>query len=112
MVAAKDLAPYGVRVNTICPGMVQTPLNRGVWQSWIDKQPADKKLTYDEWGLAKVRQMCPLGRWQTQRGEGSPHQLRHVRGQGSRPLRRPSEHDLPGHGANTAQSRRVAIVDR
>lgn len=65
MVAAKDLAPYGVRVNTICPGMVQTPLNRGVWQSWNDKQPVDKQLTYDEWGLAKVRQMCPLGCWQT-----------------------------------------------
>ena len=27
--AAKDLAPSGVRVNTLCPGMVQTPLNRG-----------------------------------------------------------------------------------
>ena len=27
-VAAKDLAPHNVRVNTICPGMVQTPLNR------------------------------------------------------------------------------------
>src|SRR5215204_6515182 len=52
MCAAKDFAPYGVRVNTICPGMVQTPLNRGVWQSWNDKQPADKQLTYDEWGLA------------------------------------------------------------
>jgi NAD(P)-dependent dehydrogenase (short-subunit alcohol dehydrogenase family) len=65
MVAAKDFAPYGVRVNTICPGMVQTPLNRGVWQSWNEKQPADKQLTYDEWGMAKVRQMCPLGQWQT-----------------------------------------------
>src|SRR5262245_49125728 len=28
--AAKDLAPYGVRVNTLCPGMVRTDLNRGV----------------------------------------------------------------------------------
>jgi NAD(P)-dependent dehydrogenase (short-subunit alcohol dehydrogenase family) len=65
MCVAKDFAPYGVRVNTICPGMVQTPLNRGVWQSWNEKQPADKQLTYDEWGLAKVRQMCPLGQWQT-----------------------------------------------
>jgi 2-hydroxycyclohexanecarboxyl-CoA dehydrogenase len=65
MCAAKDFAPYGVRVNTICPGMVQTPLNRGVWQSWNDKQPTDKQLSYDEWGLAKVRQMCPLGCWQT-----------------------------------------------
>jgi NAD(P)-dependent dehydrogenase (short-subunit alcohol dehydrogenase family) len=65
MCAAKDLAPYNIRVNTLCPGMVQTPLNRGVWQSWNDKQPADKKQTYDEWGDAKVRQMCPLGQWQT-----------------------------------------------
>jgi NAD(P)-dependent dehydrogenase (short-subunit alcohol dehydrogenase family) len=64
-VCAKDFAPYGVRVNTICPGMVQTPLNRGVWQSWNDKQPSDKQLNYDEWGMAKVRQMCPLGCWQT-----------------------------------------------
>lgn len=63
--AAKDLAPYHVRVNTICPGMVQTPLNRGVWQAWNDKQPADRKQTYDEWGAAKVRQMCALGQWQT-----------------------------------------------
>lgn len=65
MCAAKDLAPYNVRVNTICPGMVQTPLNRGVWKSWNDKQPPDKQLTYDQWGDAKVRQMCPLGKWQT-----------------------------------------------
>jgi 2-hydroxycyclohexanecarboxyl-CoA dehydrogenase len=63
--AAKDLAPYNVRVNTICPGMVQTALSRGVWQSWIEKQPADKQLTYDQWGEAKVRQMCALGQWQT-----------------------------------------------
>jgi len=63
--AAKDLAPYNVRVNTICPGMVQTPLNRGVWQSWSNRQPADKQQTYDEWGAAKVKQMCPLNRWQT-----------------------------------------------
>jgi NAD(P)-dependent dehydrogenase (short-subunit alcohol dehydrogenase family) len=45
--------------------MVQTTLNRAVWQSWLDRQPADKRQTYEEWGAAKVRQMCPLGRWQT-----------------------------------------------
>src|SRR4029079_3155734 len=43
MCAAKDFAQYGVRVNTLCPGMVQTALNRGVWQSWMDKQPAEKR---------------------------------------------------------------------
>jgi NAD(P)-dependent dehydrogenase (short-subunit alcohol dehydrogenase family) len=63
--AAKDFASHNVRVNTICPGMVQTPLNRGVWQAWNDRQPADKQQTYDEWGAAKVKQMCPLNRWQT-----------------------------------------------
>src|SRR5262245_3459936 len=65
MCAAKDFAPHGIRVNTLCPGMVQTPLNRGVWQSWNEKQPPEKQISYDEWGGAKVRQMCPLGQWQT-----------------------------------------------
>ena len=64
-VAAKDLAPYNVRVNTLCPGMVQTPLNRAVWQAWSDRQPDDRKQSYDQWAGAKIKQMCPLGRWQT-----------------------------------------------
>lgn len=63
--AAKDLAPYDVRVNTICPGMVQTPLNRSVWQAWNDRQPAEQKQTYEEWAGEKVRRVAPLGRWQT-----------------------------------------------
>ncbi len=37
--AAKDLAPHGVRVNTLCPGMVQTPLNRSVYEAWAREQP-------------------------------------------------------------------------
>ena len=64
-VAAKDLAPHNVRVNTICPGMVQTPLNRGVWQAWYDQQPPQRRQPYEEWAGSKVKQMCPLGRWQT-----------------------------------------------
>jgi 2-hydroxycyclohexanecarboxyl-CoA dehydrogenase len=64
-VAAKDLAPHNVRVNTICPGMVQTPLNRSVWQAWNERQPSALQQTYDHWAGAKVKQMCPLGRWQT-----------------------------------------------
>jgi NAD(P)-dependent dehydrogenase (short-subunit alcohol dehydrogenase family) len=62
--AAKDLAPYNVRVNTICPGMVQTPLNRAVWQAWHDQQPPELRRSYEEWAGEKVKKVCPLGRWQ------------------------------------------------
>lgn len=66
-VAAKDLAPHNVRVNTICPGMVQTPLNRAVWQAWHDQQPADLRRSYDDWAGEKVQKVVPLGRWQEPR---------------------------------------------
>ncbi len=61
---AKDLATAGVRVNTVCPGMVQTPLNKSVWQAWNDRQSPESQRTYDEWAGDKVRQIVPLGRWQ------------------------------------------------
>ena len=64
-VAAKDLAPHNVRVNVIAPGMIQTPLNRAVWQAWHDQQPPEQRQSYEEWGLEKVRRIAPLGRWQT-----------------------------------------------
>jgi 2-hydroxycyclohexanecarboxyl-CoA dehydrogenase len=62
---AKDLAPHGVRVNTVNPGMVQTPLNEGVWRAWHDAQPPEKRRSYEEWAGDKVRNVVPLGRWQT-----------------------------------------------
>lgn len=61
---AKDLAPHGIRVNTVCPGMVQTPLNRSVWQAWYDQQPPEKRLSYEDWAGSKVKNVVPLGRWQ------------------------------------------------
>lgn len=61
---AKDLAKHNVRVNTVCPGMVQTPLNRRVWQSWHDAQPPELRKSYEEWAGEKVRAVVPLGRWQ------------------------------------------------
>lgn len=62
---AKDLAPRGVRVNTVCPGMVQTPLNRAVWQAWHDQAAPADRLPYEEWAGRKVQAVVPLGRWQT-----------------------------------------------
>ena len=63
-VMARDLASNGIRVNTVCPGMVKTPLNRLVWKSWNELQPENGKLSYEEWGKRKIQQMIPLGTWQ------------------------------------------------
>jgi NAD(P)-dependent dehydrogenase (short-subunit alcohol dehydrogenase family) len=62
---AKDLAPHGIRVNSVCPGMVQTPLNRSVWQAWHDQAPAAERLGYEEWAAKKIGAVVPLARWQT-----------------------------------------------
>lgn len=62
---AKDLGPYGVRVNAICPGMVKTDLNQSVWQAWTETAEGKKNpLSYEEWAEEKIRKVCPLGQWQ------------------------------------------------
>ena len=63
--AAKDLAPFGVRVNCLNPGMVKTPLNRSVWQAWNDRQPPESRQDYDAWAAEKITKLVPLNRWQT-----------------------------------------------
>lgn len=63
-VMAKDLASSGIRVNTVCPGMVKTPLNRHVWESWNDSQPESEQQCYEDWGNTKVKDTIPLGTWQ------------------------------------------------
>src|SRR6056297_395258 len=64
--AARDLAPFTVRVNALSPGMVRTDLNRSVWQAnQPANQPADLPADYDEWAIEKIRRLSPLGQWQT-----------------------------------------------
>ena len=63
--AAKDLAPHGVRVNALSPGMVQTNLNQAVWAAGQKLLPEAQRQTYAEWAGEKVRKVSPLGRWQT-----------------------------------------------
>jgi 2-hydroxycyclohexanecarboxyl-CoA dehydrogenase len=62
--AAKDLAPLGVRVNTICPGMVETPLNRSVYEAWAREQPPGMRVSYEIWTAEKIQKLVPLNRWQ------------------------------------------------
>lgn len=62
---AKDVAKSNVRVNTVCPGMVQTPLNRSVWQAWHDGAPQSERLSYEDWAALKIKNIVPLGRWQS-----------------------------------------------
>jgi meso-butanediol dehydrogenase/(S,S)-butanediol dehydrogenase/diacetyl reductase len=57
---AKELAPQGIRVNAICPGILRTQM----WEYLADtlKQPGEsKEAAWDRW----VRSLIPLGRPQT-----------------------------------------------
>ena len=63
-VLARDLAPHGVRVNTVCPGMVRTPMNEAVWKAWHDRQPPESRKSYDDWAAREDPGAIPLGRWQ------------------------------------------------
>ncbi len=59
---AKDLAPHNIRVNTVNPGMVRTPLNQKVWEAWNAQQPMEKRRSYEDWFGDKVCAVAPLGR--------------------------------------------------
>jgi len=52
-------------VNTVCPGMVRTPLNKATWRAWHDAAPPVERMSYDEWAERKIKAVAPLGRWQT-----------------------------------------------
>ena len=54
---AKELAPYDVRVNAVCPGVVRTPL----WEPLLDQLSATKGITRDE-AWEEFVDGIPLGR--------------------------------------------------
>ncbi len=54
---AIDEAQYGVRVNTVCPGSVDTPMLRSSARMFSDGTEAGTQRTVDDWGRSH-----PLGR--------------------------------------------------
>ena len=63
--AAKDLAPHGIRVNALSPGMVKTDLNEAVWRAGQALLPPEQRREYADWAEEKIAKVSPLGRWQT-----------------------------------------------
>lgn len=63
--AAKDLAPHGIRVNALSPGMVKTDLNQSVWKAGQANLSSSERQDYAAWAGEKIRKVSPLGRWQT-----------------------------------------------
>ena len=59
---AMDLAPFNVRVNTVCPGVTHTPA--------LEKVMEEEGITLDEVN-ARLNQPCLLGRL------GQPHEIAH-----------------------------------
>lgn len=58
--AALALAPHGITVNAICPGVVDTPMTREVHHNRARQQ----NITFEE-SLARMVQKIPLGRLET-----------------------------------------------
>ena len=63
--AAKDLAPYNIRVNTLNPGMVMSELQRAIWAGGNAKLPEAQQVDFETWFDNKVKNVVPLGREQS-----------------------------------------------
>jgi D-sorbitol dehydrogenase (acceptor) len=55
--AAASLGPHGVRVNAICPGVIETPMIQEVLKDWAEHFGSSPSDLEAEWGS-----MNPMGR--------------------------------------------------
>lgn len=62
--AAKDMAPYDIRVNSINPGMVDTELSRRIHAGSNLNLAPEEQTTYEQWAAVKQEKVIPLNRWQ------------------------------------------------
>lgn len=61
---ATDLAPRGIRVNAVCPGMVLTPFYRQQRLAASENDPKLLEITDEEFFQDKASRLIPLGRGQ------------------------------------------------
>jgi NAD(P)-dependent dehydrogenase (short-subunit alcohol dehydrogenase family) len=59
---ALQLAPYNVNVNTICPGLIWTPMWDELAHTLAQSDPSLKGLASDQVFHAFIKNMIPLGR--------------------------------------------------
>ncbi len=62
--AAKDLAPYNIRVNTLNPGMVNTKLTHAIWAASVKNLAPEERPDFETWSAEKLKRVVPLNRWQ------------------------------------------------
>jgi 2-hydroxycyclohexanecarboxyl-CoA dehydrogenase len=70
-IAARDLAPHGIRVNAVCPGMVFTDFYRSQHREMAAARPDLAGLTAEEYFHQKATRQIPLGAGQTPGDVGS-----------------------------------------
>ena len=64
-VLAKDLAPYNINVNAICPGLLWTPLWEGLGAAAAQVNPRFAGMTPRQVFEQRVKEWVPMGREQT-----------------------------------------------
>jgi len=68
---ALQLGPYGVNVNTICPGFIWTPMWEKIAKVLSESDPSFKGKSLEETFKARIQGVIPMGKPQTAEGIGN-----------------------------------------